>query len=163
MRPSVDEIPRQRCVSESLGSFSPSLPPRFRRLSGFSNYVSPLGSIQDFAILSGGGNRRHLRRFRRACPSCQTRTRTGFDRRGRDRHTPAVGVGSGLLNRVLGTATLAQRAPLVVIVLRYSSPPQGRTARQVSIPSSTKPISSRRMRRRGRSLSRNRSHPVSTR
>jgi len=91
----------------------------FSTAVGFlSNYVSPLGSIQDFAILSGVGIVAIFVVFAALVPAVKLELERVFDRRGRDRHTPAVGVGSGLLNRVLsGTATLAQRAPLVVIVL----------------------------------------------
>ncbi|WP_276302641.1 efflux RND transporter permease subunit [Halorussus lipolyticus] len=91
----------------------------FSTAVGFlSNYVSPLGSIQDFAILSGVGIVAIFVVFAALVPAVKLELERFFDRRGRDRHTPAVGVGSGRLNRVLsGTATLARRAPLVVIVL----------------------------------------------
>ena len=91
----------------------------FSTAVGFlSNYVSPLGSIQDFAILSGVGIVAIFVVFAALVPAVKLELEQFFDRRGYDRHTPAVGVGSGRLNRVLsGTATLARRAPLVVIVL----------------------------------------------
>ncbi|KDE57248.1 RND transporter [Halostagnicola sp. A56] len=91
----------------------------FSTAVGFlSNYVSPLGSIQDFAILSGVGIVAIFVVFAALVPAVKLELERFFDRRGRDRHTPAVGVGSGRLNRVLsGTATLARRAPIVVIVL----------------------------------------------
>ncbi|ELZ16631.1 rnd superfamily exporter [Natrinema thermotolerans DSM 11552] len=91
----------------------------FSTAVGFlSNYVSPLGSIQDFAILSGVGIVAIFVVFAALVPAVKLELERFFDRRGRDRHTPAVGVGSGWLNRVLsGTATLARRVPLVVIVL----------------------------------------------
>jgi predicted RND superfamily exporter protein len=91
----------------------------FSTAVGFlSNYVSPLGSIQDFAILSGVGIVAIFVVFAALVPAVKLELERFFDRRGRNRHTPAVGVGSGRLNRVLsGTATLARRAPIVVIVL----------------------------------------------
>ncbi|WP_115863029.1 efflux RND transporter permease subunit [Halorussus litoreus] len=91
----------------------------FSTAVGFlSNYVSPLGSIRDFAILSGVGIVAIFVVFAALVPAVKLELERFFDRRGRDRHTSAVGVGSGRLNRVLsGTATLARRAPLVVIVL----------------------------------------------
>ncbi|QGN07333.1 RND transporter [Halorhabdus sp. CBA1104] len=91
----------------------------FSTAVGFlSNYISPLGSIQDFAILSGVGIVAIFVVFAALVPAVKLELEQFFDRRGRDRHTPAVGVGSGRLNRVLsGTATLARRVPLVVIVL----------------------------------------------
>lgn len=91
----------------------------FSTAVGFlSNYVSPLGSIQDFAILSGVGIVAIFVVFAALVPAVKLELERFFDRRGRDRHSPAVGAGSGRLNRVLsGTATLARRAPIVVIVL----------------------------------------------
>lgn len=91
----------------------------FSTAVGFlSNYVSPLGSIQDFAILSGVGIVAIFVVFAALVPAVKLELERFFDSRGRDRHIPAVGVGSGRLNRVLsGTATLARRTPIVVIVL----------------------------------------------
>ncbi|MFD1514532.1 efflux RND transporter permease subunit [Halomarina rubra] len=84
----------------------------------FSNYVSPLGSIRDFAILSGVGIVAIFVVFAALVPAVKLEVERFFDRRGRDRHTRAVGVDSGRLNRVLsGTATLTRRVPIVVIVL----------------------------------------------
>ncbi|WP_049923964.1 efflux RND transporter permease subunit [Halopiger djelfimassiliensis] len=91
----------------------------FSTAVGFlSNYTSPLGSIQDFAILSGVGIVAIFVVFAALVPAIKLELERFFDCRGRGRHNPAVGVGSGRLNRVLsGTATVARRAPIVVIVL----------------------------------------------
>ncbi|ADQ67172.1 rnd superfamily exporter [Halogeometricum borinquense DSM 11551] len=84
----------------------------------FSNYISPLGSIQDFAILSGVGIVAIFVVFAALVPAVKLELEQFFDRRGRDRRNPAVGVSSGWLNRLLsGTASLARRAPIVVIVI----------------------------------------------
>jgi predicted RND superfamily exporter protein len=83
-----------------------------------SNYGSPLRSIQDFAVLSGVGIVAIFVVFAALVPAVKLEVDRFFERRGRDRHTSAVGVGSGHLNRVLsGIATLARRAPVVVLVL----------------------------------------------
>jgi predicted RND superfamily exporter protein len=91
----------------------------FSTAVGFlSNYVSPLGSIQDFAILSGVGIVAIFVVFAALVPAVKLELEQFFNRRGRDRKKSAVGVGSGRLSRLLsGTATLARRAPIVVIVL----------------------------------------------
>ncbi|EMA47462.1 rnd superfamily exporter [Halococcus morrhuae DSM 1307] len=91
----------------------------FSTAVGFlSNYISPLGSIQDFAILSGVGIVAIFVVFAALVPALKLELERFFDRRDRDRRNAAVGVGSGWLRRLLsGTATLARRAPIVVIVL----------------------------------------------
>ena len=91
----------------------------FSTAVGFlSNYVSPLESIQDFAILSGVGIVAIFVVFAALVPAIKLELERFFDRRGRDRHNPAVGVGSGGLSRLLsGTAALARRAPIAVIVI----------------------------------------------
>ncbi|MGN8215895.1 efflux RND transporter permease subunit [Halococcus salifodinae] len=91
----------------------------FSTAVGFlSNYASPLESIQDFAILSGVGIVAIFVVFAALVPAIKLELERFFARRGRDRHNPAVGVGSGGLSRLLsGTAALARRAPIVVIVI----------------------------------------------
>jgi predicted RND superfamily exporter protein len=86
----------------------------FSTAVGFlSNYASPLQSIQDFAILSGVGIVAIFFVFAALVPAVKLELERFFDR-----HNPAVGVGSGRLNRVLaGTAALARRTPIVVIVI----------------------------------------------
>ncbi|WP_248910320.1 efflux RND transporter permease subunit [Halocatena marina] len=84
----------------------------------FSNYISPLESIQDFAILSGIGIVAIFLVFAALVPALKLELERLFDRRGWDRHNPAVGVGSGRLNRGLsGVSTLVQRAPIVILVI----------------------------------------------
>lgn len=84
----------------------------------FSNYVSPLGAIRDFAILSGVGIVAIFIVFAALVPAIKLELERFFDRRGSARKKSAVGVGSGGLSRLLsGTATLARRAPIVVIVI----------------------------------------------
>ncbi|RRJ31396.1 efflux RND transporter permease subunit [Halocatena pleomorpha] len=84
----------------------------------FSNYTSPLQSIQDFAVLSGVGIVAIFLVFGALVPALKLELERVFERRGRDRHNPAVGVGSGWLNRVLsGVSTLVQRVPVVVLVV----------------------------------------------
>jgi predicted RND superfamily exporter protein len=91
----------------------------FSTAVGFlSNYISPLGSIQDFAILSGVGIVAIFVVFAALVPAVKLELERFFNRRGRDRRNAAVGVGSGGLSQLLsGAATLAQRAPIVVIVI----------------------------------------------
>lgn len=84
----------------------------------FSNYISPLGSIQDFAILSGVGIVAIFFVFAALVPALKLELERLFDCRGWDRHNPAVGVGSGRLNRGLsGVSTLVQRAPIAILVI----------------------------------------------
>ncbi|UPM44174.1 efflux RND transporter permease subunit [Halocatena salina] len=84
----------------------------------FSNYISPLGSIQDFAILSGVGIVAIFLVFGALIPAIKLELEQLFERCNRDRHTPAVGIGSGRLNRILsGVSTLVQRVPIVVLVV----------------------------------------------
>lgn len=91
----------------------------FSTAVGFlSNYTSPLGSIQDFAILSGLGIVAIFVVFAALVPAVKLELERLFDRRGWDRNSSAVGVGSGRLNRVLsGVSTLVQRIPIVVLVV----------------------------------------------
>jgi predicted RND superfamily exporter protein len=91
----------------------------FSTAVGFlSNYVSPLGSIQDFAILSGFGIVAIFVVFAAFVPALKLELERLFDRRGRDREKSAFGVGSGYTNRALaGSAALARRAPVVVIAI----------------------------------------------
>lgn len=84
----------------------------------FSNYVSPLQSIQDFAVLSAVGIVAMFVVFAALVPAVKLELERYFDRRGRTRQKPAVGVGSGPIHRLLsGSAALSRRAPVAVIVL----------------------------------------------
>lgn len=91
----------------------------FSTAVGFlSNYVSLLGSIQDFAILSGFGIVAIFVVFAALVPAVKVELERFFDRRGRDREKSAFGVGTGFTNRALaGSAALARRAPAVVIAV----------------------------------------------
>ncbi|WP_049998331.1 efflux RND transporter permease subunit [Halococcus sediminicola] len=84
----------------------------------FSNYVSPLESIQDFAILSGVGIVAIFVVFAALVPALKLELERLLDRRGHTRKRSAVGVDAGWLNGALsGAARLARRAPIVVIVV----------------------------------------------
>ncbi|WP_231183396.1 MMPL family transporter [Haladaptatus sp. DYF46] len=84
----------------------------------FSNYVSPLASIRDFALLSGTGIIAMLVVFAALVPAVKLEVERFFDRRGRPRLRSAFGVGDGPVRRALsGTANLARRAPVVVLVV----------------------------------------------
>ncbi|ELY96261.1 efflux RND transporter permease subunit [Natrialba taiwanensis] len=84
----------------------------------FSNYVSPLGSIQDFALLSAAGIIAMFVVFAALVPAVKLEVERLLSRLGRDRQKSAFGVSSGPIRRVLsGTATLSQRIPIAVLVV----------------------------------------------
>ncbi|WP_115864527.1 MULTISPECIES: efflux RND transporter permease subunit [Halobacteriales] len=84
----------------------------------FSNYVSPLGSIQDFALLSAVGIVAMFVVFVALVPAVKLEVERLLARLGRDRQQSAFGVGSGPIRRVLsGTATLSRRAPIAILVV----------------------------------------------
>ena len=91
----------------------------FSTAVGFlSNYVSPLQSIQDFAVLSGVGIVAIFVVFAALVPALKLELERLLDRRGHTRKRSAVGVDAGWLNGALsGAARLARRAPIVVIVV----------------------------------------------
>ncbi|WP_256393890.1 efflux RND transporter permease subunit [Natronoarchaeum rubrum] len=83
-----------------------------------SNYVSPLTAIRDFAILSGAGILATFVVFAALVPAVKLEIERLFDRFGRERRNPAVGVTPGPINRALGAAGgLARRAPIGVLVI----------------------------------------------
>jgi len=83
-----------------------------------SNYVSPLTAIRDFAILSGAGILATFVVFAALVPALKLEIERLFDRFGRERYNPAVGVTPGPINRVLGGAgRLARRAPIGVVLI----------------------------------------------
>ncbi len=84
----------------------------------FSNYVSPLQSIQDFALLSGAGIVAMFFVFAALVPAVKLEVEQLLERFGRDREKSEVGGGSGPIRGLLSrTATLSRRAPLAVVVL----------------------------------------------
>ncbi|ELZ00732.1 efflux RND transporter permease subunit [Natrialba aegyptia] len=84
----------------------------------FSNYVSPLASIQDFALLSAAGIVAMLVVFAALVPAVKLEVERLLSRLGRDRQKSAFGVSSGPIRRVLsGTATLSRRIPIAVLVV----------------------------------------------
>ena len=91
----------------------------FTTAIGFlSNYVSPLQSLQNFAVLSAAGIVAMFIVFAALVPALKVELERLFDRLGRDRRKSAFGVGSGPLHDVLSAiATPIQRAPIVVIVI----------------------------------------------
>jgi hydrophobe/amphiphile efflux-3 (HAE3) family protein len=91
----------------------------FTTAIGFlSNYVSPLGSLQDFAILSAAGIVAMFVVFTALVPAVKLELERLLDRLGRERRKSATGVESGWMNRILsGTATLSRRTPAVIIVI----------------------------------------------
>ncbi|SNZ06538.1 Predicted exporter protein, RND superfamily [Natronoarchaeum philippinense] len=83
-----------------------------------SNYVSPLVAIQDFALLSAGGILAAFIVFTALVPAVKVEVERLFDRFGRERRKPAVGVSSGRINRALSAAgSLARRAPIGIVVV----------------------------------------------
>lgn len=91
----------------------------FTTAIGFlSNYVSPLQSLQNFAVLSATGIVAMFIVFAALVPAVKVELEQLFARFDRDRRKSAFGVGTGPLHRALsGSATLVRRAPLVVIVI----------------------------------------------
>ncbi|WP_323174588.1 MMPL family transporter [Natrialba sp. PRR66] len=84
----------------------------------FSNYVSPLASIQDFALLSAAGIVAMFVVFAALVPAVKLEVERLLSRLGRDRQKSAFGVSSGPIRRVLsGTATLSRRIPIAVLVV----------------------------------------------
>ena len=85
----------------------------------FSNVVSPLPAIRDFAILAAGGIVATFVVFGVLVPALKVELDTLVERRlGRDRQKPAFGVGRGLANGLLSRlAGLASRSPLAVIAV----------------------------------------------
>ncbi|AGN02743.1 rnd superfamily exporter [Salinarchaeum sp. Harcht-Bsk1] len=83
-----------------------------------SNYVSPLVAIQNFALLSAAGILATFVVFTALVPAVKLEVEKLLDRRGRERHKPAVGVTAGPINRLLsGLGRLARRAPLAVVIV----------------------------------------------
>jgi hydrophobe/amphiphile efflux-3 (HAE3) family protein len=91
----------------------------FTTAIGFlSNYVSPLGSLQDFAILSAAGIVTMFVVFTALVPAVKLELERFLDRLGRERRKSATGVGSGWMNHILSdTASLSRRVPAVIIVI----------------------------------------------
>lgn len=84
----------------------------------FSNYASPLGSIQDFALLSAVGIVAMFVVFAALVPAVKLEVERLLSRFGRDRQKSAFGVSSGPIRRVLsGTATISRRTPIAVLVV----------------------------------------------
>ena len=85
----------------------------------FSNIVSPLPAIRDFAVLSAGGILATFVVFGAFVPAAKVELDSLIEGRfGRNRVKPAFGVGRGVANRLLsGIAALASRSPVVVIVV----------------------------------------------
>jgi predicted RND superfamily exporter protein len=85
----------------------------------FSNTVSPLPAIRDFALLSSGGILATFLVFAVLLPALKVELDSVIEGRlGRSRAKPAFGVGRGAVNRLLsGVARLASRSPLAVIVI----------------------------------------------
>ena len=83
-----------------------------------SNYGSPLGSIQDFALLSATGIVAMFVVFAALVPAVKLEAEKLLSRLGRDREQRAFGVGAGPINHVLSSsATLSRRLPIVVLVV----------------------------------------------
>ncbi|GAA0239004.1 efflux RND transporter permease subunit [Haladaptatus pallidirubidus] len=84
----------------------------------FSNYVSPLGSIQDFALLSAAGIIAMFVVFATLFPATKLEVERLLARIGWDRRKSAFGVGSGSISNVLShTATISYRAPIAIFVV----------------------------------------------
>lgn len=87
----------------------------------FSNVVSPLPAIRDFAILSAGGIFATFIIFGALLPALKVELDSFIETRlGRSREKPAFGVGQGVANTLLsGIASLASRTPLLVILVAF--------------------------------------------
>ncbi|WP_254525334.1 efflux RND transporter permease subunit [Natrinema caseinilyticum] len=84
----------------------------------FSNYVSPLASIRDFALLSATGIIAMFVVFTALVPAVKLEVENLLARLGRDRRRSAFGVGDGPISTVLSsTATLTNQIPVVILVL----------------------------------------------
>jgi predicted RND superfamily exporter protein len=83
-----------------------------------SNYVSPLVAIQNFALLSAAGILATFLVFTVLVPALKLEVEQFLDRRGWERHKPAVGVAPGPINGLLSRlGGLATRAPVAVVVV----------------------------------------------
>lgn len=83
-----------------------------------SNYVSPLVSIQDFAVLSAAGILATFVVFTALVPAVKLEVEALLDRQGLERRNPAVGVTPGPINRLLsGVGGLSRRVPLAVVLV----------------------------------------------
>jgi len=84
----------------------------------FSNYVSPLSSIRDFALLSAAGIVSMFVVFAGLVPAVKLEIEQFLADHGRERRQIAFGVGAGPVGTVLsGAATLSKRAPLFVLIV----------------------------------------------
>jgi predicted RND superfamily exporter protein len=84
----------------------------------FSNVVSPLPAIRDFAVLSSGGILATFVAFGVFLPALKIEVDSTLERRlGRDRNKGAFGVGSGRANAVLERlGSLSTRAPVAIVI-----------------------------------------------
>ncbi|WP_276280888.1 efflux RND transporter permease subunit [Halorussus caseinilyticus] len=82
----------------------------------FSNYVSPLASIRDFAVLSGTGIVAMFLVFAALVPTVKLEAESFLERLGRDRRKSPVGGEAGPIRGLLESATaVSRRAPLAVV------------------------------------------------
>ncbi|WP_255568314.1 RND family transporter [Salinarchaeum sp. IM2453] len=87
----------------------------------FSNIVSPLPAIRDFAVLSGAGILATFVIFGAFIPALKTEIDTVAEERfGWNRLKPAFGVGESIANRLLsGIAASVSRVPVGVIIIAF--------------------------------------------
>jgi len=111
-----------------------------------SNLTSPLGVFRELGVVSAIGIVATLLVFGLLVPALKVELDELLERRGIDRLKPAIGTGSGPVNRLLGTgATLATKAPTSSSPSRSSSARRVRTERQISTLASSSRISSLRI------------------
>jgi hydrophobe/amphiphile efflux-3 (HAE3) family protein len=83
-----------------------------------SNLTTPLGVFRELGVVSAIGIVATLLVFGLLVPALKVELDELLERRGIDRLKPAIGTGSGPINRLLGTGeTLATKAPYVVIAV----------------------------------------------
>jgi predicted RND superfamily exporter protein len=113
------EKPPNRAMAVALGSVGIALVyVTTTTVIGFlSNLTSPLSIFRELGVVSAIGIVATLLVFGLLVPALKVELDGVLERRGVDRVKPAVGIGSGPVNRLLATgATLATTAPYLVIV-----------------------------------------------
>jgi len=110
-----------------------------------SNLTSPLGVFRELGVVSAIGIVATLLVFGLLVPALKVELDELLERRGIDRLKPAIGTGSGPVNRLLGTGGNATKAPTSSSPSRSSSARRVRTERQISTLASSSRISSLRI------------------
>lgn len=115
----AEESGVRSAMAAALGSLGPALVliTMTTGIGFLSNYTSPLGDIRAFGLVTTIGITSTLLVFGVLMPAIKTEISSLLDGRGWDR-TPSLPGSSGSIRRVLtGGATIASRAPLVLLVV----------------------------------------------